>query len=158
MKTFTELLKSHPLFEDFPNNYLDDLSECAREAHFSEGSYIILNGKQADSFFIIRKGFVSIQVQSPYQSAITIQTLGAGDLLGWSWIFPPYQWHFDAEAVEATEVFVLDALCVRGKCENNKLLGYELMQRLAQLMMERLVATRLQLLDLYGKNNKQVVQ
>jgi hypothetical protein len=80
-----------------------------------------------------------------------ITTLGAGELVGWSWLFPPYRWHFDARATELTRTIAFDGACLRDKCEQDHDLGYELMRRFASLMLDRLQATRLQLLDVYGR-------
>jgi CRP-like cAMP-binding protein len=76
--------------------------------------------------------------------------LAAGEVLGWSWLIPPYHWKFDARAIEQTRALALDGKCLRTKCEEDHDLGYELLKRFAQIMEERLQATRLQLLDVYG--------
>jgi CRP/FNR family cyclic AMP-dependent transcriptional regulator len=81
---------------------------------------------------------------------ITIETIEAGEVLGWSWLFPPYRWHFSARVVEPTRAIALDGVCLRSKGEADHDLGYELVKRVAQIMMQRLQATRLQLLDVYG--------
>ncbi len=80
-----------------------------------------------------------------------IATLGEGAVVGWSWLFPPYRWSFDARALELTRTVAFDGACLRGKCEADTTLGYELMQRFAAVMLDRLQATRLQLLDVYGQ-------
>jgi hypothetical protein len=78
--------------------------------------------------------------------------LGEGEILGWSWLIPPYNWHFDARAVELTRAIALDGKCLRNKCEQDHDLGYELLKRFAHIMEQRLQATRLQLLDVYGNH------
>ena len=80
-----------------------------------------------------------------------IQTIDEGDVLGWSWLFPPYVWHFDVKAVELTRAIAMDGECLRNKCEEDHELGYEIMKRFSHVMVNRLSATRLQLLDIYGK-------
>ena len=87
---------------------------------------------------------------APQRGAIAIDTVGEGDVLGWSWLIPPYHWHFDARAVEPTRAIALDGRCLRGKCDADHELGYELMKRFAQVIEQRLEATRWQLLDVYG--------
>jgi CRP-like cAMP-binding protein len=84
---------------------------------------------------------------------VTIQTVGPGELLGWSWLMPPYRWHFDARALEQTRALSFDGTCIRNKCETDHRLGYELMKRLAYVFTQRLEASRLQLLDVYGRGN-----
>jgi hypothetical protein len=81
---------------------------------------------------------------------MTISTHGPGELIGWSWLFPPYRWHFDGRVVERGSAIAFDGECLRGKAEGDHDLGYELMKRFAAQMVERLQATRIQLLDLYG--------
>ncbi len=87
---------------------------------------------------------------APGRPPLVLQTVGAGDILGWSWLIPPYHWMFDAVALEPTRTIALDGRCLRGKCEADRVLGYELLKRFAHIMEQRLQATRLQLLDLYG--------
>ncbi len=89
----------------------------------------------------------------PERDSVVLQTIGAEEILGWSWLIPPYQWRFDARAVELTRAIALDGQCLRNKCEANSRLGYELLKRVAQVFAERLLATRLQLLDVYGKRD-----
>ena len=86
----------------------------------------------------------------PHRGLITVQTVREGDVLGWSWLFPPYRWHFGARTLQTTRALAFDGKCLRGKCENDHDLGYELFRRFSQVITERLEATRLQLLDLYG--------
>jgi hypothetical protein len=93
---------------------------------------------------------VALEVTAPGRAPLVVQTLGAGEILGWSWLVPPHHWLFDAVALEQTRAIALDGRCLRGKCEADHDLGYELLKRFALIMEERLEATRLQLLDLYG--------
>jgi CRP-like cAMP-binding protein len=111
---------------------------------------ILRAGEPADRFYIIRHGKVGVEVFAPEVGPITIETLGEGDVLGWSWLFPPYRWVFDARALELTRAIALDGKCLREKCDEDPRLGYDLMKRFAQIMVERLQATRLQLIDLYS--------
>ena len=92
---------------------------------------------------------VALEVFTPTRGPVVIETLGPGEVLGWSWLFPPYRWHFDAQAVEPVRAVALDGGCLRGKCEEDPRLGYELTRRFAAIMMDRLQATRLRLLDVY---------
>ncbi|MCK4775551.1 MAG: Crp/Fnr family transcriptional regulator, partial [Candidatus Krumholzibacteria bacterium] len=85
---------------------------------------------------------------------VNILSVEDGDVVGWSWMFPPYKWHFDARAMELTRAAVFDARCLRGKFDKDPQLGFELMKRFASVMLDRLNISRLQLLDFYGKNHK----
>ena len=109
-----------------------------------------LEGEDASRFYIIPEGKVALETVGPRPEPVTIQTVEAGEVLGWSWLFPPYRWHFSARVVEQTRAIALDGVCLRTKGEADHNLGYELVKRVAQVMMERLQATRLQLLDIYG--------
>jgi hypothetical protein len=74
-------------------------------------------------------------------------------VIGWSWLFPPYRWHFDGRALSSVRATSFDGACLRGKCDQDPALGYELMKRFARVFSERLRGTRLRLLDVYGDGN-----
>ncbi len=101
---------------------------------------------------MLRRGKVAIEIDTPRKGPLVIETIGAGDILGVSWLLPPYRWAFDARAVEPTGAIALDAHCLRGKCDGDPVLGYELFKRFAGLIRDRLTATRLRALDLYGSH------
>ena len=145
-----ELLAEHRFFADLPPSDLALIARCGTNVHFRPGETIFREGGAADAFFVLRTGRVALSVRSPDRGEITIASIGAGDVLGWSWLFPPYRWHFDARAVDETSAVSLDGACLRQKCEDDDALGYRLMQRFAELMQQRLQQTRLQLLDIYG--------
>jgi len=150
METLEPILAQHPFFQDIEPVYLQLMVGCATNVRFAAGDDIFREGDVADQFYLIRHGRVALQVFIPGQGRITIETIEAGEVLGWSWLFAPYRWHFDAQALELTRAIAFDGACLRAKCDEDHDLGYRLMQRFAQVMMQRLQATRLQLLDLYG--------
>ncbi|MDP3980846.1 MAG: cyclic nucleotide-binding domain-containing protein [Chlamydiota bacterium] len=123
---------------------------CASNVKFEPGEFVLREGMQADWFYLIRDGKVAVEVNTAQQGPITVQTVEKGDVLGWSWLIPPYQWRFDARAIERTRAIALDGKCLRQKCEENYELGYVLLKRFSTVIVQRLEATRLQLLDLYG--------
>jgi CRP-like cAMP-binding protein len=137
-----DLLAEHPFLADLPDADLDLIAACGRNVHFAADEVIFEEGADADVFYVVRRGRVALSVHSPQ-----------GGALGWSWLFPPYRWHFDARATTATSAVALDGACLRGKCEDDAALGYRLMQRFARLVQQRLQETRLQLLDLYGRES-----
>ena len=114
------------------------------------GDVLFREGEPANRFFIIDSGLISLRIGIPDRGMVQLQTIRAGEVLGWSWLFPPYCWHFDAITLQATEALAFDGACLRGKCDANHELGYQLMNRFASIITDRLQATRLQLLDLYG--------
>lgn len=150
METLEPILAQHPFFQDIEPLYLQLMVGCAAHVRFAAGDDLFREGDVADRFYLIRHGHVALQVFIPGQGRITIETIAAGEVLGWSWLFPPYRWHFDAQALELSRAIAFDGACLRAKCDEDHDLGYMLMQRFAQVMTQRLQATRLQLLDLYG--------
>ena len=93
---------------------------------------------------------MAVEVNVPHGDRITLQTVGEGDVVGWSWLFPPYRWYFDAKALQPTQMLAFDGRCLRTKCDSDHDLGYELIKRAANTLRERLEAARLQLLDMYA--------
>ncbi len=149
METLERILIEHPFFAGMKEEHMDLLVGCASNVRFDAGKFILREGQEANSFYLLRQGKVALDIYAPERGGITIQTLGAGDILGWSWLVPPYRWRFDARAVELTRAIALDGKCLRQKCENDCCLGYELLKRFAQVMVEHLNAARLQLLNVY---------
>jgi CRP-like cAMP-binding protein len=150
METLERILSAHPFFQNLEPRYLDLLVGCATNVRFDAGQFLLRVGEEANQFFLIRQGTVALELSVPGRPPFTLQTLGAGEILGWSWLIPPYYWMFDARAVEPTRALALDGKCLRAKCEADHDLGYELLKRFAHIMEQGLQATRLQLLDVYG--------
>jgi CRP-like cAMP-binding protein len=153
MQTLEPILSEHPFFKDMSPEYVQTLVGCASNVRFAAGEMIIREGEQADRFYLIRSGKVSIEIFVTGRGPVTVQTISEGEIVGWSWLVAPYVWRFDARAIELTRAIALDGKCLRGKCDEDPQLGYELLKRFAYVMTERLQATRLQLLDMYGAHN-----
>lgn len=149
-RSIEDLLAEHPFFAGLGADDLQLIAGCGRNVQFEAGTKIFREGEAADRFYVIRHGLVAIEIMSPTRGAVVLETLNDGDVLGWSWLFSPYRWHFDAEALETTRATELDGACLRGKCEHDARLGYDLMSRFGGIVLERLQAARLRLLDLYG--------
>ena len=145
------LLAKHPFFADLDAETLDLISGCAANASFKPGDYLFREGDPADQFYIIRFGKISVEINAPSRGPHPVQTLGAGEVLGWSWLIPPHRWRFDSRALELVRAISLDGKCLRTKCDENHRLGYRLLSRFSGVMAKRLEATRLQLMDIYGK-------
>ncbi len=150
MQTLEAILAAHPFFKGLEPPYVQLITGCASNVRFHAGTYIFREGQAASHFYIIREGKVALETHAAERGPITIETIEAGEVLGWSWLFPPYRWHFDARVVEPTRAISLDGVCLREKAASDHDLGYELVKRVAHIMMQRLQATRLQLLDVYG--------
>lgn len=153
IQTLEPILSAHPFFHDLEPRYLKLIVGCAANVRFEAGQFVFREGDEANQFYLIRHGSVSLEIFAPNRGSITTQTLGEGDVLGWSWLFAPYRWSCDARAVTLTRAIALDGACLRAKCEGDHELGYELLKRFAHVIMDRLSATRLQLLDLYGSQS-----
>jgi len=152
METLEHLLSEHPFLKGLDPKYIQLITGCASNIRFDAGQIIIREGEEADQFYIIRQGKVALQIYTPTHGSIIIDTLTDGDILGWSWLIPPYQWRFDAVAIELTRAIALDGKCLRNKCEADHNLGYELLKRFSSIVDERLESTRLRLLDVYDKD------
>lgn len=150
-KTLEPILREHPFFKDLAPEYLSILVGCATNHVFHQNDYLMREGDEANQFFLLRHGEVALETPVPGHGARTLHTLHEGDVVGWSWLFPPYRYHYSVRSTTLVRALALDGKCLREKCEANHSLGYELMKRFALIMMERLQATRMQVLDVYGK-------
>ncbi len=154
METLERILAEHPFFADLESYYTSLLVGCASNVRFDAGTYIFKEGEEANAFYVIRAGKVALEIFAPQRKPIILGTLGEGEILGWSWLLPPHRWKLHARAVENTRAIALDGKCLRGKCEQNHDLGYELLKRFIQIVERRLETTRLQLLDVYGSRGQ----
>jgi CRP-like cAMP-binding protein len=150
MRSIAELTAESPALAGLAARHLELIAGCGQNARYAAGRPLFRAGEAADRFFLIRHGSVALECAIPMHGQLTIETLHDGELLGWSWLFEPHRWAFDAHAVQDTAVIVFDGACLRGKCDADHELGYQLMQRFASVLVARLQATRLQLLDVYG--------
>jgi CRP/FNR family cyclic AMP-dependent transcriptional regulator len=149
MENLERILAEHLFFAGLEPRYFQLLVGCASNVRFDAGQTIFREGEQANQFFLIRHGRVALDIYGAERGTITIETLDEGDVLGWSWLVPPYHWQFDARAVELTRAIALDGKCLREKSEKDHDLGYELLMRFVHIIEQRLQATRLQLLNVY---------
>jgi len=155
MENLEKILSQHPFFKDMEKEYLELIIGCAENKRFEDNEIMFREGQKANQFYIIREGSVALDIHAPGE-VITIDTVEDGEVLGWSWLVPPYYWRFDARAQDRVRAIGLDGKCLREKCEENHDLGYELLKRFAHIMDQRLQATRLQLIDVYGRQAKNI--
>ena len=141
-------LIEHSFFQNLEYEHLKQLASCADETDFSPGSMIFRAGECACNFYLITSGEIALEIQEPGSEPVRIGTLGAGELLGWSWLFPPYVWHFQARAIAPTKAIKFNAAPLLVACEEDHDFGYELMKRISQVVIHRLQATRKQYLQL----------
>jgi CRP-like cAMP-binding protein len=143
-------LAEQPFFAGLAERYSALISGCATNGHYAAGVYLFHEGEDAKRFWLVREGAVALEINAAERGALTIETIEEGEVLGWSWLFPPYRWHFSARAVRPVRALAFDGACLRAKCDADPELGYDLMRRFARVIVERLQATRLQLLDVYA--------
>ena len=151
MKGLEHILREHALFVDCPAEHRDLLAGCARNHRFDAGDYLFHEGEPANEFFLIRHGKVALEIAAPGRKPMIFATLGEGEIVGAAWLVPPYRWTCDARAVELVRAIGIDAACLRGKCEADHHLGYEMMKRFLPVFARHLQTTQLQILDVYGK-------
>ena len=149
MEGLERIVREHPFFSGMKEEFLELISGCAKNVRFEAGQYLFHEGQPADQFYLLRSGRVALQISAP-ERTLTVQTVGEDEIVGASWLVPPYRWGFDAKALELTRAIAMDAACLRGKAEGDHDLGYELMKRFMPVLIQRLHATRLQILDVYG--------
>jgi CRP-like cAMP-binding protein len=148
METAYDLLAAQPFLAGLSDPHLRLLSYTASRSVLHAGSRVFSEGSRADRFWLITRGQVDLDTYVPGRGNVVVESLGAGAVLGWSWLFPPYRWHFGAFAVETTFAVTLDAFGVRRLCDQDHELGYQLTRRFMQVVVDRLQATRMRLLDL----------
>ena len=138
----------HPFLAGMNRSQLSLLTDCAMIVHFNPGEVIFREGELANRFYLIETGKVILESSGRSSDPVIIDKVGAGDLLGWSWMFPPYVWHFTARAVEPTEAIFFYGTILREYCERDHSLGYELFKRMSAVMIKRLQRAREKMLEL----------
>jgi len=150
METLEKLLAEHPLFKGLDPQYINLMVGCASNVRFGQGDFITRDGDPADEFYLIRAGAVALNVYSPTKGEITYLTLREGEVVGWSWLVPPYHVHGDVRAIQITRALKIDAKCLREKCKQDPQLELELYKRFVPIIVDRVEAMTMQLLDVYS--------
>jgi len=148
MTPLADAVATHRFTADMEREHLEMMLEVAMFKEFDSGEIIFREGEPANRFYLICQGKVAVETQPGRGPATLIQTLGTNDVLGWSWLFPPHHWHFSARAVEPTRAVFFYGTRLRKKCEDDPVFGFELMKRVAGILIHRLQHTRLQMLSL----------
>ncbi len=144
-----EMIGEAPVFRDLSPDMIAKLAGCARVEHYDAGAVLIRDGQPAETFFAIRHGKVALELAAPPHGRLVLQTLQEGDVLGWSWLVPPYRWAFDGRAVTLVRTLSFDARGLDRLMGEDTQLGYRLLRELVTLMANRLTTARMQMLDLY---------
>lgn len=138
------------LFDRLSAAQLATIADTVREVSFDAGATLFEDGQQAVGCWLIRSGQVALETDFPGRGQVTVQTLGPGDVLGWSWLVPPHHWHFTAVVTAPVTAAELDTTRLRALAELDPALGYPLALGLFEVLLERLQSTRSRLLDMYG--------
>jgi CRP/FNR family cyclic AMP-dependent transcriptional regulator len=154
MRTLDALITDSPVFSELGPEHLELIAGCARNVGFEAGDRIFREGDPADHFYLVRHGLVALEQYVPNRGVLTVETASAGEIVGWSWLVPPYRWQLSARAVEATRAVEFDGACLRGKCDTDPELGYRLLGRISSELVTVLTAARLQLSDVYGNGDR----
>jgi len=144
-----KILREHPRFKGFPEDFLKAVAGCAKNVVYARGTYLFHEGEREDHIYMIREGIVALELESPGHGAQTFLTETVGGVIGLSWLVPPYRWTFDAVARTDLRAIAFDAECLRTKCEADPALGFAVLKHFMPVLVERLHDTRVQLLDLY---------
>lgn len=153
MDRIADLLKLHPVTHDLGDWVLDFIAGCAHNTVFEVDEKIFRHGDPATHFYLLRHGSVALEMSVPGRGLISFQTLDHGQMLGASWLVPPYRWLYDARAIVTTRAIAFDARCLREKCETDHHVGYEMMKIFMPIVLQRMQAARLQSVDAFGKRD-----
>ena len=151
-KTVPDVLRDHPFFDGLSDELIELISGCGRFERVAAGEVMFREEGRSDEFYVVLEGRIALQLTASPSKTITLDTVDSGEVIGWSWLIGPHRWRCTAKAVEPTRLITINGACLRGKCENDKELGYDLLLRFSQVLAERLEATRLQLMDIYAND------
>jgi len=146
IKPVQEVIAEHPFLAGLKPAHLAMLSANAVRLSYRPGDVIFREGDPANRFYLIERGKVLLESERRDEPSLPIQVIGSGDVMGWSWLFPPYYWHFDARTLEPTTAICFYGTRLREQCERDHDLGYELMKRMVAVVIQRLQTTRRQFL------------
>lgn len=145
-----QIIDEHPFFKGIDGKLRALLVGCAANERFEPGEFLFREGRAADKFYLLRAGQAAVEVDIPGKEPIIMETVGEGEVLGWSWVVPPFHSTFDCRAVTLVRALSFDGTCLRKKMDNDPALGFEVLRRFVPMMGHRLASARMQMLDLYG--------
>lgn len=151
MESLESIVLAQPFFAGLEPDIAALIAGCSRTLAFEPDAYLFHEGEAAREFYLLREGDVALEMHVPGGTTLVLSTQHEGDVVGASWLIPPYRWNSDARARTAVRVLAVDAACLRAKCEADARTGYAMMKRFAPLLVRRLQAAQAQLLDVYGQ-------
>lgn len=146
-ESIVTLLAGQAFFQGLSSEAIDFLAANAKPRQLEEGEILFERGQPADRFYLLRSGRITVGVPAIEGPSLEVQSLGADEVLGWSWLIAPYKWNFQARAKQATEVLEFDGKAARERCESDPRFGYEVLKRFSSLMSERLEAARTKMME-----------
>jgi CRP/FNR family cyclic AMP-dependent transcriptional regulator len=146
VKPVESVIAEHPFVRGFKPEHLRLLADSAMRLRYEAGELIFREADPANRFYLLEQGRVSLESRPGDEEPVPVEIIGPGEVLGWSWLFPPYYWHFDARALEPTTAIFFYGTRLREQCEQDHDFGFEMMKRMTQVVIHRLHATRKQLL------------
>ncbi len=153
MPDLEQIISNHSFLEDLHPKFLPFWVEAASLVRVEAGHAIFHQGQEADAFYLIERGAVALETRVAGRGIVKIQALRGDDALGWSWLFPPYLWHFSARALVDTDMVSFKATTLRSRARTHPDFGYDLVMRVSGVMLQRLQATRLRLLESGAKTD-----
>jgi CRP-like cAMP-binding protein len=149
MKGIEDLLRQHPFSQGLDDEVIALIAGCAKNVVLQPGEYVFREGAIADAFYLVRHGAIALETHAPGRGVFTFLTVKSGEILGADWLIPPYRSSFDARAMELTRAIAFDGKCLRGKCDADPRVGYEMMKRFVPPLVKRLQTARMQALKIY---------
>lgn len=153
-KRLADLIAKHPFFQDLSPLHVQVLAEAAMLKEFKAGEIIFKEGDPANRFYILLSGEVEVLSEGREGGDVPVQRIGPGDVLGWSWLFPPYYWHFAARATQDTKAIFFYGTWLRESCERDHDFGYAMLKRMSAIVIQRLQAARRRLVDLESRHGR----
>jgi CRP/FNR family cyclic AMP-dependent transcriptional regulator len=150
MSELFDLIVDHPFFAGMTHDQIQVVAETGTVVSYHEGQTIFTEGTSATGPLLILDGEVALELQAPGRGPQVIMTLHSGDFLGWSWLYPPYRWTYDAHVRSNLEAIRFDGPRLKEASEADPILGYELMKRFTEMLVNRMQSIRIQLLDVYS--------
>ncbi|HWM24654.1 MAG TPA: cyclic nucleotide-binding domain-containing protein [Chthoniobacterales bacterium] len=144
---------AHPFLIGVSEHHIRLLADCAIQTHFEAGQALFREGETANRFYLVEQGEVVLEAVGAGDKQVVIETIRDGDLVGWSWLFPPYVWHFSARATKPTSAIFFYGTILREYCEKDHALGFELFKRMSEVMTRRLQLARTRLLQAYSESD-----
>jgi len=146
-----DAVAGHPVFNGFDRAFIAAICSKAGEPTFGVEDMLAVEGTTAELLYVVLEGKVALEIGAADRPRLTVQTVGPGEVLGWSWLVPPHHWRFDARALKATRAIALDGNVLRHTLSTHPTWGFQFMVRFMPVLAERLENTRIQLLDIHGR-------